>query len=542
MYLVYYAGSAGRDHASAFYRLMVWALKIFLVPTKAKKNNLLIKYIKQTMNLFSTKCKLIFLILGFYLISVTVFSQNLVFNNIKSLNLINQSVIKNGDDVKGYFFIYEKDTIDNYIDTYKFTITDKKLQVIKETDIKVSEETSIFETSSNGSEIILLFFHADEKTFEYQIYDLNGLKKFTYLRNLSGKELRQYKKIALSGADNIDSKSFYPIDDVGFISKTMRIDKSINSISIDFYSTKENMQWSYVPITGGSYFFGEYLGMYKNVVYLQVTSFKGSIYTDKPEIFIVGLDLKTGKELFKKPADSKNKILPKGLKILNDGNGYLYGAYYNVNADVNKDKAIGFALWKIKEDGSVIDEKYITWDNGFNDYLNISSKGRIQGVGYIHFHNIVQMLSGDLYVLGEGYDKALNATTVFTMAFLGFSPGGKGFLKKVNTDMILIKLDSTYKVKDVTIYDKKNSDFFGYNGTQTNSRDSSFSFWYLSNKEDLFNTINVYEDKIIADKIKINVQTSSSLVLPAHNRLVLLVEYFKSEKIMKLHFEAALNK
>ncbi len=493
------------------------------------------------MIFFKTKSKSIFLILLLCFMSLIVFSQNLVFDNIKTANLSNQSVIKNGDGIKGYFFIYEKDTIDDYIDTYMFTITDKKLHLIKETEIKVSEETSIFESSSNGSEIILLFFHADKKTFEYQIYDLNGLKIFSYTRDLSGKELRQYKKVALDGANDISFKSFYPIDDVGFISNTIRSDKDVNSISINFYGTKANMQWSYVPTTGGSYFFGEFLGVYRDVVYINVVSYKGSIYTDKPEVFIVGLDLKTGKELFKNPADSKYKILAKGLKILNDGDGYLYGAFYKLNADINKDKPLGFALWKIKAEGSLIDEKYISWDNGFNEYLNISSKGKIQGVGYIHFHNIVQMLGGDLYVLGEGYGKALNATTIFTMSVFGFSPEGKGYLKKVNTDMILIKLDSTCKVKDITIYDKKNSDFFGYNGTQTNRRDGSFSFWYLSNKEDLFNTINVYEDKITTDKIKINVKTSRSIVLPAFNRQILLLEYFKSEKKMELNFKEALN-
>lgn len=508
-------------------------LKVFHIPM----NGILNKIIFYIM-----KYKFVFLILHFHFFSETTFCQNLVFENIKTANLINQSVIKKGDDIRGYFFIYEKDTINNFIDTYKFIITDKKLHVINETEIKVSEETSLFESSCNGSEIVLLFFHEDEKTFEYHIYDLNGLKKFAYKRNLSGKELRQYKKIALDGADNIELNGIHPIDSFGFISKTIRLDKSINSISIDFYGTIENVQWNYAPVTGGSYFFGEYLGTFKNVAFLQVTSFKGSIYTDKPEVFIVGLDLKTGKELFKTPTDSKYKILPKGLKILNDGSAYLYGDYYKLNTDINKDKALGFALWKVKEDGSLIDEKYIPWDNGFNEYLNISSRGKIKGIGFIHFHNIIKMPNGDLYVLGEGNDKALDATTILTMAFLGFSPGGKGFLKTVNTDMILIKLDSTCKVKDVTIYDKKNSDFFGYSGTQTNSRNNSFSFWYLSKKENLFNTINVYEDKITTDKIKMNIKTSRSLVLPASNGQLLFLEHFRNEKKIEMHFETTLNK
>jgi hypothetical protein len=252
-------------------------------------------------------------------------------------------------------------------------------------------------------------------------------------------------------------------------------------------------------------------------------------------------DFKTGKELFKKPAEAKNKILAKGVTILNDGAGYLYGAYYKLNADINKDKPLGFALWKIKEDGNIIDEKYTSLENDFSEYLNITNRGKVQGIGYIYFQNIVQTSGGDLYILGEGYDKVLNVATIMSVTFLGFSIGGKGFMKKVSTDMLLIKLDSTCKIKDVTIYDKKNSDVFCYNNTQTNKQSNSFSFWYFSNKENVVNSINVNNDKVTTDKIRINLKTSSSMILPASNGQILLIEYFRSAKKMEVNFKTALN-
>ncbi len=61
----------------------------------------------------------------------------MVFENVISKNLINQAVIKNGDDVK-VFFIYEQDTKGYYIDTYKFSINDKNLNTIEENEISVS--------------------------------------------------------------------------------------------------------------------------------------------------------------------------------------------------------------------------------------------------------------------------------------------------------------------------------------------------------------------------------------------------------------------
>ncbi len=495
------------------------------------------------MFFLNTKYKLFFLILFFQIFSKAVSSQNLVFNSIKSINLFNQSVIKNGDDVKGYFFIYEKDTVDDYIDTYKFTITDKKLQLIKEIEIKVSEETSIFESSCNGSEIVLSFLKSDTKSFEYQIYDLTGLKKFTYTRKISRKAYKEYLEIILKGKDQNAVKSFYPVDSIGFIYNTMRNPKELNSISVDFYGTKENKQWKYEPIMEGSYFFWDYLGVFKNVVYIYIYSFKGSIYLDKPEVFIVGLDIKTGKELFKKAAESKYKIVAKEIKMLNDGAAYLYGTYFKQNANVSKDKADGFAMWKITEDGSLIDEKYISWENDLGKLLNVTNTGKVLGTGYVHVHNIVQSANGNMYLLGEGYNKVINGFTVAYGALYGILnvPWTWSYTKEVATDMMLLKLDAECKLIEITVYNKKNSDFFCYSGTQNNRPSNSFSFWYFSNKSNVVNAINVNDDKITTDKIRINLKTSRSTILPASAGQILLLEYYKTERKLELHFETALN-
>ncbi len=494
------------------------------------------------MVFFNPIYKFTLLILGSLFFSISGFSQNLLLNNIKSVNLINQAVIKDDENVKGYFFIYEIDTLDNDIDTYKFTITDKNLNILKETTINVSEETSIFKSSCTGSEIVLLFFHADKKTLEYQIYDLSGFKKFVYTINLTGKELRQYKKMALVGANNIEMKNFYPIDKVGFIFTEPFKHKDISSLSFNFYGTKNNYQWSYVPLTGGSYFFGEYLGTQKDVVYIYMVSYKGSIYTDKPEAFIVGLDLKTGKELFKKSADGTYKILAKGVKILNDGESYLYGAYYKLTADINKDKSLGFALWEINDEGNIIEEKYISWEKDFNEYLNISTTGNVQGIGYIYFHNIIQTASGDLYLLGEGHQKTFNPLgiidDILAGPFLGTIYGlNLNFIKQVSTDIILIKLDSFYKIKEVNIYEKKSSDFDEYNATQINNKDSSVSFWFLSKKTDVLKSITLKNNRITIDNIKTNPKATKSVIFPGSNGQNLILDYFQFAKKLELHFE-----
>jgi hypothetical protein len=326
---------------------------------------------------FNLKQKPILLTLILCFLSVFLFSQKLIFNNIKSINLTNQSVIKNSDGIKGYFFIHEKDTIDDSANTYLLSITDKNLQIFHEINIKVSQESYILETTSNGSEIVLSFLDFKTKTFEYQIYDLSGLKKFAYNRKISRKDFKQYSKSILKESDEDDFKSFYSVDTLGFIYKSMQTGKDLNSVKVDFYGTKENKQWTYEPVIKGSYFFWDYLGVHKNIVYLYIYSFKGSVYLDKPEVFIAGLDINTGKEIFKKPAEGKYKIVAKGIKTLNDGEGYLYGTYYNKGANLAKDKADGLALWKITTDVNIIDEKYSSWENSLGKFLTIKNNGKI---------------------------------------------------------------------------------------------------------------------------------------------------------------------
>jgi hypothetical protein len=520
----------------------LWGIRVGRRSKEIIKAVLSILYIKKLMTSIHTNYKILLLFLFSCCFIGRSSSQTLVFDNIKKLNLINQGVIKAGDDINGYFFVYEKDTIDNYSNTYKLVTTSNKLKVIKEAEIIVPQETTIFESSSNGTEVVLLFLNSDTKTFEYDVFDLTGNKKFSYTRKLSRKEFRQYEDLSLAGIDNSDIKSFYAIDSIGFISKTIREEKKILSISIDFYGSKENKQWSYVPTIGASYFFGQYLGVYKEVVYIHLVSFKVSLHAEKPETFIVGLDLKTGKELFKKSADAKYKILAKGIKTLNDGGGYLYGAYYALNANLMKDKPAGFALWKIKENGDLIEEKYVSFQNDFSEHLNVLSTGKIQGLGSIYFHNIVQTAKGDLYILGEGYRKVMNTAVILKAALFGvISILGENLRKEVSTDMILIKLDSTYKIENLKIYNKENTPFFCYNYTQENIASQSFGFWYFSNRVNVLNSISVHDDKITSEQIKINPKTSRLMVLPATNGQILLLDYFRITKKMELHFDVFNN-
>ncbi len=143
------------------------------------------------MTTISNKLNLVFLFVGSLFCSLTAFSQDAIFDNVKKINLKNQGAIKKGAEVTGYFFIYENNKIVSDSNIYKFTITDKQLKVLSQNTITVLNETKFFETACNGTTILLSFFNNKTKTYEYDIFETNGVKKFTYTRDLSRKEYKQ---------------------------------------------------------------------------------------------------------------------------------------------------------------------------------------------------------------------------------------------------------------------------------------------------------------------------------------------------------------
>lgn len=485
----------------------------------------------KAMNKTSFQIKKFLIVLVLSLFSNICFAQELLFDNVRTTNLVNQCVLKANDSIKGYLFIYERDIIDDNEDTHSMTITDDKLIVKSSVDIKIPNESSILESSFNGSEILLSFLHPKSKSLECQVYSKDGIKRFSYFRDLGRKEFKDYNNIALGGVDNNPLKTFSAVEEIGFISKTDYKEKSSSSISINFYGTKENNHWTYTPLEGASYFYGEYLGIYKNIVYINLFTYKSSLYTDKPSVFLVGLDLNTGKELFKRPASGKFKIIAKGLKVSNKGTCYLYGSYYSLNADLKQDKPDGFALWQINDSGDVLDEKYNSWSSDLNNFLKISDKGKIEGTGYLHLQNLVQTANGDTYVLAEGYDKRLNAATVIQTALFGLvSVMGQSFFKEVSTDVLLIKMDSDFKIKEVTLFDKSDSRFIYHDNQVENGKLTSVDFWYFSYKKNILNAIRITPEKIDTEKINLNFKTNKSRVLPSVKGEILLIDYFAASK------------
>ena len=324
--------------------------------------------------------------LFFMTATISASAQKISIDNIRKTALRTSDAIRQGADVKGYYFFYVSDKIDKKTNQYTLRIFDNGLNLLKEITFQDSKHVTVLESAFNGTDLIFLFYNEDELSFEYQVYGADGKKKpYVYNRQLTKKEKRFLEATYLSGKDDEDTyKGLYPVEGKGFISNMPSREDKDYTFQVDYFSTEKRKQWSYTPTEAAKRSAGDYLGTHNGVVYFEVLKFN-SLMDQKPDSYILGLDLETGRKLFERPTDAKYRFYPATLSILN-GQAYLYGEYFDLNANMMKDKSQGFAFWGIDEKGKITSEKYNSWELQLGKFMNVTSGGKIEDFGFMYLH------------------------------------------------------------------------------------------------------------------------------------------------------------
>jgi hypothetical protein len=498
--------------------------------------------------------------------ALSIHAQKLSVENVHKISLRNSDAIKEGTEVKGYYFFYISDKIDKKTNEYTLQITDNNLKKLKDIKFQDSKHVSILESSFNGTDLIFLIYNDDERTFEYQVYGADGKKKHSYNRQLTKKEERFLEASYLMTDDEEQTfKGLYSIEGKGFISNMPSREDKDYTFQIDFFSTEKKKQWTYIPTEGAKRFAGDYLGCYNGVVYLEIVKYR-TLMDQNPESSVLGLSLETGKQVFEKSTyGGKYKFYPASMSILDNGKAYMFGEYFDPNGNIVKDKSKGFAFWGIDEKGVVLSEKYCSWDLDMGKFLDVSSKGKIDNFGFMYLHNMVQTADGNIYAVGEGFKKVASALGIASKILT--RGGGISAVKIKVTDMIMIKFDKDFNVKGATIYDKNSNNVelnsgyefvstalmgkyikyvygeFDYAYTQTNKDNTSFTVCYSDYvrgkdyKGGTFNSISCNDGKITTDKINTKSDATRTAVLPGVQGQVLILDYYKKAKRLDAHFE-----
>jgi hypothetical protein len=285
---------------------------------------------------------------------------------------------------------------------------------------------------------------------------------------------------------------------------------------------------------------------------------------------LVAINFVTKKKVFEiDDANDNYTFVPSSVVPVKEKNELMVmGSYFDKDDNIAKDFSKGLAVYAIDSKGKIVTKTYNSWTEDFAKYLPVNSKGKIDNVGYLYIHKMIQGPNGKMFVVGEGYKRQANAGGIALTALgaLGGVRTNAGVTKIVVTDMVIMEFNDKYKLKGPTIYDKTNntaeasamSDYnsqhaiamylkmkgaFDYEFTTGETDNANFSIcfsdWERSSeyKGETFNSIHYNGNKFSTDKIQLKSKASKMRVFPAKPGSVMIMEYFRKDKRLDFRLE-----
>jgi hypothetical protein len=495
--------------------------------------------------------------------------SKLSIDKVYSAYLRNSGTISAQGQIKGYFFLYQSDKIDRHTNEYTLQILDENLNKVSNIKFEDSKKLSLLESAYNGSSLSFLFKNEDSKTLDMKIYNLDGKLKFSYSRQFDKKTDELMKQYETLHTDEGTNKNVFDLKSLGYVSVLPMRDGSQRTYEVDYYSSENKKQWTYVPTDDEEkYAFAEYLGSTDSLIVLEVLK-KTKAFSGKATAHLIGLNFISRKKVF--DIDNSNdeyKVVPASISALQDGNLLIMGSYYDKDQNIAKDFGRGLALYELSTSGKVLNKVFNSWAGDFARYLPANSNGKIDDVGYLYVHRLIRTPDNNLFVVGEGYKRQASASGIALTA-LGAMAGastGAGVTKIVVTDLVIMEFNSKYKVTGATIYNKTHntavassmSDYnsqhaiasylkmvgaFDYEFTTGEADNSNFAVCYSDYvrsseyKGQTFNAIHYNGSKFSTDRIELKSKASTLKVFPAKAGSVMILEYFKKDKRLDFRLE-----
>lgn len=480
------------------------------------------------------------------LVQVTEAQNKLSIENVRTVYLRSTGPISSNDEVKGYFTFFQSDKVDKKNNEYTLQLMDENLNKVKDVQFVDSKNIILQESASDNKSILFKFYNADEKTYDCRVYGVDGKQKFNYQREVDKKTLDYLK--AMKVPPGTESNNLFAVENKGFIAVYQQLVDDIPSFEINFYSSTEKKQWSYVPSVvkpaGGSF-----LGCSENLALFNVIKSAGTPIAPKLETWILGIYLQTGERAFEIRTDAQqyNMTPMSVISFKGTDNFMLLGAYFDKNEKNLSGRSLGVGLWLMNSSGRVVNSKYNSWETEISKVLNVNEKGRVEDLGYVFFHDLIETANGHFFAVCEGYRKAGSRMIV--------------------TDMLLLHFDEKFNIRDAKIFAKNSNSLelpaivqlmnlaaagnyikygaygFDYAFTQINKSRSAFSIGYTDFVKDkdykglTFNAIFYNNDILTTDKINLRSESGSMRIFAAKPGSVMIMEYFKKEKKLDMRLE-----
>jgi hypothetical protein len=498
-------------------------------------------------------------------------AQNkLNISDVKKVNVRNSGEIMDGDEVRGYFVFYVSDKIDKKTNEYTVQVSDNNLNKVKDIVFQSDKNDQILEASYNNNSIMFLIHNRKEKTLEYRCFGFDGKQKSTYTKELSKRSealLEQTYK-----DEEGQNEALFNVNNNGFVTIYPVREGKHYSYEINFFFSDRNKSWSYEAAEEqeDKYNSALYLGCTDSIVFFEVIKRKKLMSRDNQN-WILGINIFTGKKDFEFSTELEDyNFYPLNMARLNGtSNILLVGTYYEAGKEPGRDNTLGLAAWTVSSQGKVLAKKYNPWDGAIGKYLPTDAKGRVEDIGFLYFHKLMQTEDGNFYAVGEGYKKVVSGLGVASKVLGAMNNGGglgvSAFKVKV-TNMVVAQFDQNFNIKNAKVFEKRHntielstgyefltphtmaliaraSGAFDYDFTQTDKFHTRITVGYSDYEKTsdykgrTFNSITYIDGKLSTDKINLNSKSTWMRIFPAKPGYISILEYFKKEKTLEMRLE-----
>ena len=496
----------------------------------------------------------------------------LSIENVRSVYLRNSGTIIANGEIKGYYAFFVSDKIDKHTNEYTLQITDENLNKIKDIKFEDDKNIRLLESSYNGSSIMFLFYDNKEKTLEYRAYGFDGVQKMTYTKELNKRSKQLLEETYGSTSEEGQNEALFDIENTGYVTVFPVKDGKYYSYEVNYFFTDRKKQWTYEAAEEQDDKWAKaiYLGHTDTLVIFEVVK-QRTMLGGNPHSWLVALDMFSGRKVYEVSTEAENdyRFFPVNISTINGQSNYLLmGTYYDKDDNVMKRPSLGLAAWTMDSKGKVVAKKYNSWENEIGKYLSTNDKGKVDNLGYIYFHKIVQTANGKFFAIGEGFKKEISAgaTALNVLAALGGGRSGISNFKVKVTDMVMMQFNEKFEIKGATIYNKFSNNIvmpagagylsphtmalmvkatggFDYNYTQIDKTKANFVVGYSDYersgdyKGQTFNSISYFNDKLTTDKIQLSSKASKMRIFPAKTGSVMIMEYYKKDKRLEFRLE-----
>ena len=494
-------------------------------------------------------------------------SQKTSISGVKRYSSRGLGVIKEDNQVKGYYFFYLKDKVSRELTSYGLYIYNNNLEATHNIEFTKPKNSMLLESSYNGDRLCFSFVNQKLKTLELDMYDNSGKLVSTYsVKDVSPAELNYYVSMVQSEEDEFNG-SLMAVPGKGFIRYGMEKEGGYRT-SIEFIDNNGKKAWATEPFSKEkkSYETTEPVFANENVAVTNI-SVRPKLMSSDIDYNMVVHEISSGKELFKFPLiHDKGHLVMMGMNYDAAENQYLlYGEYYgktgNGRLDVKNKQ--GFFVQVYDKNGKLVKENFSSWEKDIAAIIPVASKGRMENDAIIFVHNVIKTADGNYFAIGEEFKKKVSGRAMLVNA-----AGGEAALMEIQMmNMVVFQFDKDLKPVKAYIIEKKKSHillqkgmstvsphklgyimklygYFDYAFTTESNDKSTFNSVYINYARDKENDSNLdvgtiyYKDKEIAvDHVKLNTRPSSFKIIPAKSGYITILEYQRKTKTVELRLE-----